>query len=205
MRSRYMSDALATDAHEWGDSGGVVYAEALGPVFDEAEELELTAQLLELTSEEELDQFLGKLIKRAWRGVRKFAGKVVRPLGKVLKAVAKKALPFLAGAAGSLLGPAGTALGTAAGAALSKALEVELEGLGGDEREFEAARRFVRMAGAAARHAATAEPDADLELVLHEAMQGALEQEFPGLLAAPRRRSSGRWARRGNRIVLYGA
>ncbi|HMQ30290.1 MAG TPA: hypothetical protein PKD53_06150 [Chloroflexaceae bacterium] len=197
MRASSRSHDLGPHASQWG-------AGARGQLFDEAEELELAAQLLEITSDQELDQFLGKLIKRAWRGVRKFAGKVVRPLGKVLKTVAKKALPFLAGAAGSLLGPAGTALGTAAGAALSKALELELEGLGGDEREFEAARRFVRLAGAAARNAAMAEPDAELEQVLRQAMQDALQQEFPGLLAAPRRRSGGRWARRGGRIVLYG-
>src|ERR1700740_2081024 len=41
--------------------------------FGEIEETELAEELLTVQSEEELDQFLGKLVKKAWRGVKKFA------------------------------------------------------------------------------------------------------------------------------------
>ena len=50
---------------------GEIYGEtSLESPFTEAEEMELAAELLEITSEEELDQFLGKLLKGAWRGIR---------------------------------------------------------------------------------------------------------------------------------------
>ena len=76
------------------------------PPLNEVEELELAAELLSISSEEELDQFLGKLFKRVWKGVKKvgrFVGKVASPLGKVLKGIAKKALPFVGGALGSFI------------------------------------------------------------------------------------------------------
>ena len=46
--------------------------------LDEVEEMELAAELLSVSSEEELDQFLGKLFKGAWKGIKKvgrFVGK----------------------------------------------------------------------------------------------------------------------------------
>ena len=99
--------------------------------FEEFEEMEYAAELLSIQSEEELDQFLGKLIKRAGRGLSKI-GKVFRPLGGVLKGLAKKALPFVGGALGSFIPipGVGTAVGTALGSAVSKALEAEFEGYG---------------------------------------------------------------------------
>ena len=70
-------------------------------VFNESEEMELAAELLEVRDEAELEQFLGDLIKKAGSAI----GKVVKsPIGQaiggVLKAAAKKALPL----AGSALG-----------------------------------------------------------------------------------------------------
>ena len=65
--------------------------------LNEVEEMELAAELMAVSSEEELDQFLGKFFKRAWKGIKK----VARPLGGILKGIAKKALPFVGGALGS--------------------------------------------------------------------------------------------------------
>ena len=48
-------------------------------VFDEAEEMELAAELLEIQDEEELDLFLGKLIKRASSKIRKA---IKSPIGR---------------------------------------------------------------------------------------------------------------------------
>jgi uncharacterized protein (DUF697 family) len=58
-------------------------------------------------------------------------GGIAKPLGGVLKGVAKKALPFVGGALGSIIPipGVGTAVGTAVGSAASKLLEAELEGL----------------------------------------------------------------------------
>lgn len=125
-----------------------------GP-FSEAEETELAMELLSVSSEAELDQFLGKMFKGVWKGIKK----VAKPLGGVLKAVAKKALPFVGGALGSFIPipGVGTALGSALGGALSKALEVEFEGMEYEQQELEMARRFVRIAGSAAQLAANSD------------------------------------------------
>ena len=114
----------------------------------------LAAELLSVASEEELDLFLGKQVKGAFRKLKKvgrFVGKIAKPLGGVFKGVVKAALPFVGGALGSFIPipGVGTALGTALGGAVSKALEMELGELSQDEQEFEIARRFVRLAGTA--------------------------------------------------------
>ncbi|MCE3262096.1 MAG: hypothetical protein K0R43_1175 [Pseudoduganella sp.] len=121
-----------------------------GP-FSEEQELELAMELLSVQSEADLEQFLGKMFKGIWRGIKK----VAKPLGGVLKGIAKKALPFVGGALGSFIPipGVGTALGSALGGALSKALEMEMQEMPGVDRELEVARRFVRIAGSAARAA----------------------------------------------------
>lgn len=121
-----------------------------GP-FSEEQEMELAMELLAVRSEEELEQFLGKMFKGVWRGIKK----VAKPLGGVLKGIAKKALPFVGGALGSFIPipGVGTALGRALGGALGNALELELETMPGVDRELEVARRFVRIAGSAAQAA----------------------------------------------------
>ncbi len=125
--------------------------------FSEAEEMELAVELLEVASEAELDQFLGNLLKKAWRGVKAVGSSVIRPLGAVLKTVAKAALPSLATAAGTLFGgPAGGAIAGKLGSLVSQALEAEASGMTADHRDLEKCRQFVRMAGKAARAAALA-------------------------------------------------
>ena len=130
-----------------------VYGETESP-FTEAEEMELALELLEISSEAELDYFLGNVFKKIGQGIKK----VARPLGGILKSVAKKALPFVGGALGSFIPipGVGTMIGKAVGTAASNLLEVELEGLSQEERELEMARRFVRFAGGAASGAARA-------------------------------------------------
>lgn len=53
------------------------FAGESGEVFNEGEVMELTAELLEVTNEQELNHFLGKLIRRAAGAI----GKVVRSRG----------------------------------------------------------------------------------------------------------------------------
>jgi hypothetical protein len=163
--------------------------------FSEAEETELAMELLSVSSEEELDQFLGKLIK----GVGKIAG----PLGGALKGLAKKALPFVGGALGSFIPipGVGTAVGSALGSAVSKALEAELSGLELEEQEHEMARRFVRIAGTAAQEAAQSAAFRNPQAAVRSAVHNAARKHLPKLDGA----STGRWVRRGDQIVILGA
>ena len=166
--------------------------EAAGP-FSEAEEMELAAELLEVTDEAELEQFLGKLFKKA-------AG--------VFRGVAKKALPFVGGALGSLIPipGIGTAVGSSLGDAVGNALEMEFGELNAEDQEFETARRIVRVAGSAAQKIAEASPDADPQAVARKAVKAAVRQHIPGLVshivADQQEGRHGRWERRGRTIVL---
>ena len=135
----------ASDAFEFEFEGTPEFEAPLS----EVEEMELAAELLTVSGEAELDQFLGGLFKKVAKGI----GKIAKPLGGVLKGIAKKALPVVGGAVGSFIPipGVGTAVGTALGTAASKVLEAELEGLSLEDQEFEVARRFVRLASTAAR------------------------------------------------------
>ena len=177
-------------------------------VFSEEEELQLAMELLEVASEEELEQFLGNVFKSVWKGVKKVGAtiaKVAKPLGGALKAVAKTALPFVGGALGSMIPipGVGTALGSALGRAVSNALELEMESEAPADRELELARRFVRIAGQAARLAADGDGSAR---AVESALTRALHQQLPHFRSpAPQQEEeSGRWRRRGNRIVVMG-
>ena len=212
-------------AHEfaWSEaefpSFGEIYGEtALETPFSEAEELELAAELLSVASEEELDLFLGKLVRGAWKGIKRVGsvvGKIAKPLGGVLKGVAKAALPFVGGALGSFIPipGVGTALGSALGGALSKALEMEFGQLEQEEQELEMARRFVRLAGTAARQAVMSSPDGNPQKIVEAAVMNAARQQVPNLppqfagggLTPGRPAGSaptGRWVRRGNQIAV---
>jgi uncharacterized protein (DUF697 family) len=149
----------------------------------EAEESELAAELLEVSDEAELEQFLGKLIK----GVADKAGKFLksgtgRALGGILKNVAKAALPIAGSALGSLVAPGlGTAIGGQLGSMASSLLGEELEQFDQPEREFETARRVVRFSAAAARNAAFSRPEGDAQAAGRAAALAAARRYAPGL------------------------
>jgi len=178
----------------------------------EEEEMELAAELLTVSDEAELDQFLGKLFKRVGRGFKK----AFRPLGKVLRPLAKKLLPIAGGAVGTFFGgPLGGAVGGKLGSFASRLFEVDFESLPGEEQEMEVARRFVRLASTAAHKASLAPSTTDPNRVAKAALLAAARQHAPGLIRSasrppvgvgrhPRGRS-GRWIRRGGTIILLGA
>jgi hypothetical protein len=175
---------------------------APGP-FGEAEEMALAMELLSVSSEAELDQFLGKMFKSVWKGVRQVGsvvGKVAKPLGGALKGLAKVALPFVGGALGSFIPipGVGTALGTALGGALSKALEMEFEGIEPEQQEFEMARRFVRIAGSAAQQAARSAPGQSPAQVVREAIGDAMRAHVRSMPQPV----VGQWRRRRGGIEL---
>jgi hypothetical protein len=192
-----------------------------GSPFSEAEEMELTADLLGVTTEAELDQFLGNLIRRGSQLVRRgaqAAGSFLRSptgqaLGGILKGAAKQALPMLGTAAGTYFGgPGGGAIGGQLASGLGSLFGLELEGLTQEDQEFEAARQFVRFGGTAAANAAATPTTASPQATANSAAASAAQQYAPGLLRPSGgfasqfgRGRSGRWERRGNQIILLGA
>src|SRR5688500_4680314 len=103
MRSRQTpsSDALEANDLEFEIHPSAERADA---AQDEAEEMEVAAQLLEITNESELDQFIGDLLKKAARGIRAvIPSSVQRPLALTLKGVLKRALPVVGGASQAIL------------------------------------------------------------------------------------------------------
>ena len=214
---------LESDEFEFEMSDEADFESEVESPLEEVEEMELAAELLAVSSEQELDQFLGKIFKKIGKGIKKIA----KPLGGMLKGIAKKALPFVGGALGSFIPipGVGTAVGSALGSAASKLLEVDLEGMSPEDQEFEVARRFVRLASRTAAKAASLPPNVDptaaaIQIIRAVAQKlqsrGGLAQESDEVSApaspassptrpASGRRTQGRWYRRGNTIVLIGA
>lgn len=175
------------DAHEQflGDVLGSVLGGEVAAPLNEAQEIELASELLGVTNEQELEQFLGGLFNKVAKGVGSFIKSPVgRALGGILKGVAKKALPVVGGALGSMVAPGiGTALGSKLGSMASGLFEFEFESLPAEQAEFEVARRYVRLASSAARHAALARPRPNVSplKVARAALARAARVEAPGV------------------------
>jgi hypothetical protein len=192
------------DPEIFGESAAYGEYQQEGPLSEE-EEIDLANELLGLSGEEELDQFLGKVFK-------KFGGsKIFSSLGKVLKPLAKKLLPIAGRAAGTFFGgPVGGALGSKLGSLATKLFEVDFESMDPEVQDFEVARRFVRLATDAAQQAAAAPPTLNPAAVARSAVAAAAQVHAPGLLRggatvpAALRRSGGRWIRRGRTIIVLG-
>lgn len=182
--------------------------EAFESPFSEAEEADLAGKLLDIGSERELDYFLGSLIKKAGQLV----GKVVHsPIGKALGGALKGALKTIAPIAGGALGtfvggPAGAALGSSLASMATKNLEVSQEQA---DREFEVARRFVRLAGTVVNRALQspeqASPPALAQQVLSE-VSGEWENYASkyGPSHGGRSQSSARYRQRRSQRQSYG-
>lgn len=181
--------------------------------LSEEEEMALAEELLSLSGEEELDQFLGKVFKKFG------GGKIFSSLGKVLKPLAKKLLPIAGRAAGTFFGgPLGGAIGGKLGSLATNLFEVDFESMDPEVQDFEVAQRFVRLASASAQNAAAAPPTANPVAAARSAVAAAAQVHAPGLLrkqgatgAAGRpcacgghTRRTGRWIRRGRKIVILG-
>jgi uncharacterized protein (DUF697 family) len=208
-------------------------------VLDEVEEMELAAQLLEITDEHELDQFLGSVFKKVGKVIKSGVGS---KLGGILKTVGKTVLPMAGGALGSFIAPGiGTAIGSKLGAAAGGIFGLEMEGLSPQDQEYEVARRFVRLASSAAQKAQQLQSVLPPDSAARKAVMDAAKKHAPGLLqllgriqsgvgglqsvlggfqfetgGAPQSAMSpqqnggggagrsGRWIRRGRKIILIG-
>jgi len=186
--------------------------------FSEEEEAELAAELLEINDEQELDQFIGDLLKKAKSVVGgALRSPLLKPLGGLIKGAIKKALPIAGGALGNLIVPGlGGSIGSQLASGAGDLFGLELENASPEDQEFDAAKRLVRLAGAAVQNAAqTPVATADPQAAAKAAMIAAAQLHAPGLLQAHgaaqsshhhhhHHAQSGQWYRRGNKIVLVG-
>ena len=198
------------EAFEYNPETEAYETEWGGEVFSEAETMELAGELLEVTNEAELDRFLGDLISKAGKAV---GGFIRSPIGKAvggwLKGAAKQALPLAGGALGGLVGgPLGAKIGSGLASYAGGALGLEAE-MSQEDREFEGAKNFVKLAADAVKSAAVAPPGANPVEVAKAAVRAAVEKRAPGLLsgAAVARPNgkfgrAGRWVRQGRNVII---
>ncbi len=181
----------------------------------EAQEVALAAELLEAANQDELDQFLGSLIKKAASAARGFASSATgKALGGVLKNAARQVLPQAGQIIGNAVMPgAGGGVGQKAGQWLAG--QFEGEGLSSEDRDLEVARALVRVGQQATRQAVAAGPTAAPVPTAVNALVKAANQNMPSLVPAiraaagqggqtPQGGTRGRWIRQGRRIVVLG-
>jgi hypothetical protein len=163
-----------------------------GP-FSEGQELELAAELLGVSEEAELDQFLGKLFKK----VAPVVGKILntqpgQALKGLLKDTAKKSLPLLGQAVGGYYGgPKWDSIGGQLGNVAGQIFGLELEGMSPEDGELEVAKRFVRLAGDAASQVAQTAGSGAPQQVAKSALAAAARTHAPGLLRSGGTSSAG--------------
>jgi hypothetical protein len=184
-------------------------------VLSESDEMELAAELLEVSDERELDQFLGSLISKVGGALKSVVkGPIGSAIGGALKGIAGKALPIAGGALGGMFGgPLGATLGSGLASMAGNALGLELEGLSREDQEFEATKRFVRFCGAAIKNALEAPQTGNPAAIAHDAVNKAAQEIAPGLVGnagsstgdtRARNRQSGRWVRQHGKIIVHG-
>jgi hypothetical protein len=200
---------------EWGPS-----------TYETDNELALAEELLS-ADEQEMDQFLGGLLKKGLSGIGRFfksprIQQVTQGLVNRIRPIAQSVLPDYGGAIGAQLtqnlGPFGEQCGDYIGRQLGykgnnwigNQFAQELQELAPEEQELEIAKRIIRTVKSTANNiaqevkAGTPPSPALINNVLNKAVKkhlGAAPKKGNGSRIA----ASGRWVRRGNRIVLLGA
>jgi hypothetical protein len=207
LRSQEAANEADFEAAIFGEGEGDFEEESYE--ISEEQEMDLAAELLAVTDDRELDQFLGRIARRV-------RGAVGPMLKKYLKPLAKRLIPIAGRAVGGFFGgPVGAALGSKVGSFATTLFEVDFESMDGEAQDMEVARSFVRFANAAASNAAAAGSAGDPTRAAKNAITRAARSYAPGLLrkngegagsaaSVTSRASSGRWIRRPGRIVLLG-
>jgi len=188
-------------------------------VFNEQQEMELAAELLEIGSEAELEQFLGGLISSAGKAIGSFVGSPTgKALGGLLKGAAGKLLPMAGQAVGNYFGGStGAKIGGQLAQQAGSIFGLEMES---EEAEFEAATNFVRLAADAVKNLANAPQTGNPRAIAQTALMKAAEAHAPGLFPSQKAANggpqqggpqdagghghSGRWVRRGGKIIVFG-
>lgn len=108
---------------EWEDSEWASFNNEANAILSESEISDLAYELLEITDEAELEEFLGKIFRKVKRGVRKIGRRIGKGVGRFIRGSGGKllrgALPLVGSAVGSIIPGAGTMIGGAAGSALA--------------------------------------------------------------------------------------
>lgn len=155
---------------------------------NEVEEMELAAQLLEITDDFELDQFIGRQLQAAARAAGSaIPSPVLEPLSRALKQTLRHTLRIVGGGGETLASnPSGHADPSLAVGANTFGLE--LEGLSPEDQEFELARRFVRLTRSAGRRAPRFARRLPPRAAVRRTLVAAARRHAPGLLRRRRRR-----------------
>jgi hypothetical protein len=184
--------------------------------MDEIEEMQWATELLAVTNEAELEEFLSNFFRKYAPRLKTAFAPVYNAVKPILKNAAKTAIPLTGQALGSLIGPKSATVGRHLGNAAVDLLGWEVEGMSGEDQSFEVARGVVRFgADAVRRAAATAATGQTSPQALAQAVRGAAQAHAPGLLrpgnaagantTGTTRPPTGRWVRRGNKIIILGA
>jgi hypothetical protein len=202
------------ESYERGQSGPYHRNGQAERGLSEEELTNLAAELMEVTSEQEFENFLGDLLSKGVQAIGKFVSSPTgKALGGVLKDAAKTLLPIAGTAVGTYFGgPLGAQIGGTLGSAASNLFEAEAEA---QEREWEAANVFVRVAVDAVNNAANAPPHANPHDVAHHAVSHAMRRYAPfapwhdghdgaAMDHGGHRRHEGSWVRHGRTIVVHG-
>src|SRR5689334_4320440 len=149
-----MDGAVGMEGYPYNFEGPADDAVSAETGLDESEEMALASEVLGINDDREMEYFLGGLLKKlASKAGQALHSTTGQALVGLLKNAAKKALPKVGGALGTMIGgPFGTMVGTQLASKAGSVLGLELEGLSPEDQEFESARQFVRLAGSAARN-----------------------------------------------------
>jgi hypothetical protein len=179
-------------------------------LFDELQEMELAVRLLDVVNDAQLDRFLHDVVQEAettsGAGV---PSSNARTLNQALQTAVHQIWQRTGMEDGTTNrgGSVGAEFGRRLSSMAGPILGLELEGLSAEDREFEAARQFVRFAGEAVRNVLTRERGTHPHDAAHQAVTEAAEIYAPGLNVplnrTPRRR--GRWIACDDRIILLEA
>jgi peptidoglycan hydrolase-like protein with peptidoglycan-binding domain len=199
-----------------GEVGQYEYGEQES-MLNEMQEIALAAELSGITSEQELEQFLGNLIQDIGKSVKGFANSAAgQTVGGILKSAGKLVLPIAGTAAGAYFGgPAGAQIGGQLGSTATQILGLEVGEMSQQDREFETARQFVRFARDAVKRTVNAEDNLPPFERARQAVVEASQQYAPGLVNAAQaiadnpetltlnRPRAGRWTRQGKNIIIH--
>lgn len=224
--TEYEDELLSFDQEEEsGDFEGEFDSHESTGIARDDREIELAAELLSISDEQELDEFFGRIVRRG-RGRRRSPAR--RKLKNLLRNGSRRVLPFARPALGGFLvddgAPADADQDTPDDAQPQapdfdpqQMFGIETEGLSPEDRDLEIARRVVRLADEAAQRLSDV-PSADATQAARRALVDAAQRHAPGLASYMRggagkspitsssrsNDSAGRWIRRRGAIVRLG-